>query len=119
MTIAQAGARHRIVSVEKHDGTITNGRPTYEVDADWDVIQNLRQVPVFYQGVTGGEVVRGVQVEATATALIRMLSSPRSRQIEPRMRIRLDGRKLNVISVIDREGRQRELFVQVKEDVAN
>lgn len=115
MTIAAAGMRRRIISVEKHDGTVTDGEPTYETDADWDSLNALYRVPASYQGVTGGEVIRGLQMEANTTGLFRVLSTPRTRDIKPRMRIRMDGRKMNIVSVVDRDGDSRELFIQVRE----
>ncbi len=109
------GMRRHIVKVEQHDGTVTNGEPDYTTDANWDAYEGLREVPASYQGVSGGEVVRGVQMESTATGLLRILSTPRTQKIKPKMRIRLGTRKLNILSVLDREGIERELFVQVKE----
>lgn len=115
MTIAPAGTRWRIITVERHDGTIANGEPTYETEADWDSLKALYKVPAAYQGVSGGEVVRGLQMEANATGLFRVLSTPRTRSIKPRMRILMDERKMNIISVVDRDGANRELYIQVQE----
>lgn len=115
MSVQSAGARRRIISVEQHDGTVTNGEPTYETDGDWDVVNTLSSVPASYMGVSGGETIRGIQIEAGATGLFRILSTTRTRAIKPRMRIQMDSRKMNILSVIDKEGDQRELFITVKE----
>lgn len=113
--ISAAGTRRTVITVEEHDGTITNGEPTYQTEGDWDSLKALFTVPASYQGVSGGEIIRGLQIEAGATGLIRIASTPRTRKIKPRMRIRIGDRTLNIISVIDKDGDQRELYVQVKE----
>ena len=115
MSVATAGSRRRVISVEQHDGTVTDGEPTYETDDDWDVLNTLENVPAMYRGVSGGEVIRGMQIEANATGLFRILSTTRTRAIKPRMRIRMDSRKMNILSVIDKDGDQRELWITVKE----
>ena len=116
MTIASAGMRRHVVTVEEHDGTSSGGAPTWTTEADWDSLKALFTVPAAYQGVSGGEFVRGFQVEAEATGLVRMASTPRTRRIKPKMRLRRNGRKLNILSVTDRDGEQRELWIQVREE---
>ena len=108
MSIMQAGARRRVITVEQHDGTLTGGQPSYATAGDWDSVKAMLNVPVNYMGVTGGEVVRGLQMEANTTGLIRILSTPRTRSIKPRMRFVMDSRTLNIVSITDREGEQRE-----------
>lgn len=115
MTIARAGQRRRLIAVQQHDGTITNGQPTYETAGDWDPVNGLTEVPAYYQGVSGGEILRGMQMQADATGLFRILSTTRTRDIRPRMRIVMDSRTYNILSVIDRDGIQREMWIQTKE----
>lgn len=108
---ARAGNRRYQITVEEHDGTVRNGEPQYE-DEHW---RKLCQPYATYRGVSGGEVVRGRQIEADATGLLEILYTPTTKQINPQMRIRLEGRTLNIVSAIDPDGRKRELMVQVKE----
>jgi len=113
--VVQAGARRTLIAVQEHDGTLIAGQPSYNVSGDWDTVTSMATVPAKYRGVTGGEVIRGFQVEANATGLFSILSTTRTRAIKPRMRIVMDSRNMNVLSVVDREGEQRELWIQVKE----
>lgn len=113
--ISPSGMRRRIVAIEQHDGTITNGEPTYLTDGDWDALQGMHKLPAAYMGVGGGEVIRGLQIEATATGVFRIPSTPRTRKIKPRMRVVMDGRKMNILSVVDKDGDQRELYLMVQE----
>jgi SPP1 family predicted phage head-tail adaptor len=115
MSVTFAGARRRTITVQEHDGTLLNGQPTYNVAADWDTLSDLATVPAAYTGVSGGEVIRGLQIEANATGLFKILSTTRTRTIKPIMRIQMDGRNMNILSITDMDGDQRELWIQVKE----
>jgi len=108
-----AGKRRFQAVIEQYDGTITNGQPAYSTDANWDPL--YRAIPCSYVDTVGGEVVRGIHIEAEATGLVGMLSTPRTRKITPKMRIRIEGRKLNILSKRDLMGRKRELFFTVRE----
>ena len=70
-------------------------------------------VPARVQAVAGGEVIRGVQVQAGVTTLI----TTRFRSdIEPPMKIIHDNRTLNVVRATDPAGTQRELSIQCNEN---
>lgn len=115
MTVA-AGLRRRVVRVEQHDGTKNSaGHPDYVNDAYWRTVNGLSSLTVSLEAVSGGEVIRGRQMEATANALVRCLSTPRTRQILPKMRLVYGDRKLYVRSVLDLTGRGEDLNIQVGE----
>lgn len=117
MTIRlRMGARRVVVRVEQHDGTLLNGQPTYDTSADWDVVSTMDMVPATYEGVSGGERIRGLQIEATTDGLVTMHSTPRTRTIKPRMRLILENRTLHITSVVDKgRGVHRTLYLQVRE----
>lgn len=83
--------RDYIVNVERHDGTLLNGQPTYHVDDDWDVLDGLRNVRVGYSSTSGRERVRGQQVEATSTAVLTFLKDRNVRDIKSTDRIKVLG----------------------------
>lgn len=112
MTLAAGKRKHRI-RIERHDGTLVNGEPTYNVVADWDTL--FDGLPAAYQDVTGGEMIRGRQMEAHTVGLFQVLSTPRTRQIRPKMRVVMGQRTLNIVSVLDLAGDQEDLAIQVAE----
>lgn len=112
-----AGDRRFTVSVEEHNGNAVEGQPTFAVDTDWNIVAGMSAVPASYEGVSGGETIRGMKMDATATGLVTVISTPRTRQITTDMRLRLGERKLNVVSALDIEGRQREVLISVKEQL--
>lgn len=108
-----AGSRQYIVNVEAHNGKTDNGQPTLERDGDWTTV--IPQLPVSYKEVSGGETVRGRQMEANTTALIETVWSPATASITSGMRLRLNGRKLNVVNALDLDGTRRVVTIQVEE----
>ena len=112
----RAGLRRFVVRVEKHDGTRTaDGVPTLTNDSDWDTV--IAGLSCSIEAVTGGEVIRGRQMEATATHLVQVLSTPRTRAIQPNWRLVWGTRKLNILSNLDAMGRQEDLALQAREHV--
>lgn len=113
MTVARAGKRDYIVTVQEHNGTMSHGEPTYERDEDWKTI--ITELPATYRGVTGGEVVRGRQMDPETSSVLEVLYTPRTKLINSRMRLLLGDRVLNIVSVLDVDGMKRELMIQTKE----
>jgi head-tail adaptor len=110
---APAGRRRHVVDVQQHNGQTIAGEPTYGRDEDWETI--MACVPATYRGVTGGESVRGRQMEPHTTGLLEILSTERTRKINSQMRLLFQGRKLNIVSVLDPDGMQRDLWIQTSE----
>lgn len=112
-----AGNRSYVADVLMHNGRMDNNQPTLERDEDWEaVIPNL---PVSYKGVSGGETVRGRQMEANTTGLMEAAWSPAVAAVTPRMRLRgcglLGGRKFEIVNALDLEGTRRVVTIQVEE----
>ena len=103
------------MTVEQHNGNTVSGQPTFNVDDDWEIVAGMSAVPASFESVSGGETVRGMKMEADVSGVLTVLSTPRTRLITSDMRLRLNGRKLNVVSVLDVEGLERELVIGVKE----
>lgn len=112
MILAAGKRRHRI-TIETHNGNRVEGEPTYRVDSDWNKL--MEGVPASYQDVTGGERVRGFQMEAETNGLLMILSTPRTRSLKSKMRVKMGTRVLNIVSVLDLAGDERELAIQVSE----
>lgn len=111
--IAAAGKRRHRITIESHNGNRVEGEPTYRTDADWKPL--MEGVPASYQDVTGGETVRGFQMEAETNGLLTILSTPRSRAIKSKMRVKMGSRVLNIVNVLDLAGDELELAIQVSE----
>lgn len=113
--ISAAGKRRKRVTIEAHNGNRVDGQPTYRVNDDWEKL--MEGVPASYQQVSGGEQPNGFQIEAEANGLLMILSTPRSRAIKPKMRVRIGSRVMNIVNVLDIEGDERELAIQVTEAI--
>lgn len=109
-----AGGMRWVAELQKHSGRLDNGEPTYSVESDWKPA--IRQLPVEWKEVTGGEVVRGRQMESTTTSLLRTHWSPETRAIEPKKyRLKIGSRVLYVVSSIDPTGSNLEILIQTSE----
>jgi SPP1 family predicted phage head-tail adaptor len=73
---------------------------------------DLAEVWANVRGVGGGEVLWGVQVQASITDVLTIRYQ---RGISPQMRVIHDRRTLNIESVIDADGKRRELQLHCKE----
>lgn len=109
----RAGQRRYVADVQKHNGTVRAGEQTFGTDPDWPTI--LPNLPVSFQDVGGGETVRGRQMEANTTGLVTAAWSPAVRAITPAMRLVIEGRKLEIVNVMDLDGKNREITMQVAE----
>lgn len=112
-----AGQRRHRIAVQKHNGNVVDGEPTYNRESDWKSFMGLVGLPAAYRDVTGGETVRGRQMEAHTNGLIEVLATPATRAIKPLMRVRMNGRTLYVVSNLDTVGDDRERMIQVSEQV--
>lgn len=112
MTVTAAGKRTKRITVERHNGNLVNSEPTYRHDADWEQVLVAWAA---YRDVTGGETVRGRQMEAHTSGLMTLPSTPRTRAISPKMRVRFGGRTLYVVNNLDADGMDRERVLQVSE----
>lgn len=109
---APAGQRRHRIDVQQHNGTVVEGEPTYGREEDWDT---LFSTLASYRGVSGGQVVRGLEMEALTTGLLEVPQSARTRQIRAQMRLLLGDRTLNVVSCLDPDGMGRDLLIQTTE----
>lgn len=103
-----------VPELQEHSGRLVEGEPTYGVDADWKTI--IRELPCRWQEVSGGENVRGRQMEATTTSLLTCRWSPETRAIKSKnYRLKIGSRILNIVSAVDRKGNCREIEIQASE----
>jgi len=107
MPIRAGQLRHRI-TIETNEPTTTDG--SNEPVADWNATH--AGVPALVTEVQGVEAWRGMKIEAITThiVLLHWIAA-----ITAEMRISYGTRTLNITSVIDREGRRRELVLMCKE----
>ena len=113
MTRIASGQRRHLARIEQHDGTTVDGQPTYHDDAHWSTF--IRALPISFQGVVGGEVIRGQQMTAEAKALVQCLSTPRTRRINTRMRMVINDKIYHIATITPRYEWRDELSIQVKE----
>lgn len=71
-------------------------------------------IPCHIETVSGGEIRRGMQMQATTTHLVRMHHPNGAFTVDEKDRLDHSGVKLNVVSAIDRDGMLSELFIQCK-----
>lgn len=107
----RAGDLKDLAIVEKHNGTIREGEPTYARDEDWEPF--IEKLWVQYRDVSGGETIRGRQMHADATGMAKTWLTPETKTITEKMRLVIDGRKLNILSVMDMDGDRQTLTIQV------
>ena len=111
---APAGKRRHRIDVQQHNGNVVDGEATYGRDEDWNTI--LEGVNASYRGVSGGEVIRGLQMEGLTTGVLEVLQTERTRQINQKMRLLLNGERiLNIVSCLDPDGMRRDLVIQTTE----
>lgn len=105
----RAGKLRARVTIEQPDGEVGAYNQSSRVFVAWK-----KNVPVEIAGVSGGESFRGVKVDATTTHIVHM------RWIDgltTEMRFDWDGRKLNILSILEPDVRRRELNVMCKETI--
>ena len=103
----RAGKLRQRVTIEQPDGSEdAYGSPTNTFEA-WK-----KNVQVGIVSVAGGEAFRGMKVDATTTHAVTM------RWIDgltTAMRFDWDGRKLEILQIMEPDGRRREFNVTCKE----
>lgn len=112
MTV-RAGAMRDLVQVQEHSGNVEHGEPTFGRDEDWKPF--VEKLWVEYREVSGGETIRGRQMELETTALLTTHYTPLTSKINKAMRIKYGERTLNIVAVMDMEGKKRELTIQTAE----
>jgi len=74
----------------------------------WTGVSGSTAVPAEVLGVGGGETFRGQQVEAHIASVVTI----RYRAgLSPTMRLKHDGRQLNIDRIVDPTGHKRELTI--------
>lgn len=98
----------------KHNGSVDEaGHPTYGNDADWVIV--VSGWPVEFRSVRGTEVIWGRQMSAETTHLA-IGEYYGGEAIESSHRVVINGTTYGVVSVLDRQGLNRELEVQLKRE---
>ena len=92
---------------------------TLAADGNGQMIETWADVysrlPAEVMGIGGGELLRGEQTEAGIDSVVR-IRYPRTGTLPTAsMRVRLDGRTLNIARVLDKTGDRRELHLLCKE----
>ena len=92
----QAGKLRHLISIEQPSETTGNAV------VSWNTVA---EVHADIQGLTGSET-SGLRADAEYAVRIRFRED-----ITPRMRLNHHGKKLGIISVVDPDGRRRELII--------
>lgn len=100
--------RHRVTLQSRTRAAASDG----ELIATWSAA--LSNEPAEVIETSGGETLRGLQVDANATHLVRTRFRPTAIGDETH-RFVWGSRTLNVINVRDIDGRRRELWWQCRE----
>lgn len=104
--------RHRIEFQQNQADPDNPDEDTGQVLPDWTTL--YANVPAEVMEVAGGEVIRGgIQVQATTTHVIRCRYRS---DISEEIRVLWKGRTLGITLARDRDGRQRELWIESKEE---
>ena len=108
----RVGYRRHSASFFEHNGTTDDlNQRTYDNDNDWlPVVVNW---PVELVGVSGGEVLRGRQVSAESTHVL-FGEAFGGAGIEPTNRCVIAGTTYGITSVIEPDGDNMELRVELK-----
>ena len=100
---------------ENSSTQISTGKP---VTSPTTVLSN---VPIAVEGASGGETQQGKQVAANVTSVVKLQAVYGGVAPTPGMWFTggsLGSRKLNIMSVLDRSGRGREIECHCSEEVA-
>jgi head-tail adaptor len=81
------------------------------VSKSWSTL--MANVPCSYEQVSGGEIRRGRQIEATATALFTLRYVP---SVNPKCRISFGGNTYGIVRVNAIDGQTRYLEIQAAVD---
>ena len=103
----RTGGLNKFIDIETRALT-TTGEPT----TTWEPLPRGTNVPASIMAVTGGERIRGQQIEATATSLIELHFFE---EITTKMRVKFGDRLLNIVRAYDPDGGRCKTFLQCKE----
>lgn len=103
------GNLRQVVRIER--ATLANDAAGQPIET-WSAIAGGAAVPAEVLAVSGGETVRGSQMEAGVSTLVTMQWRG---DVTTAMRIVHDGRALNVVRAVDPDGRRRSLVCQCAE----
>lgn len=110
----RAGKLRQVVRIER--ATLANDAAGQPVEVGPPkAIAGGAAVPAEVLAVSGGETVRGSQMEAGVTTLVTMQWRG---DVTTADRIIHDGRALNVVRAVDPDGRRRSLVCQCSEVAA-
>lgn len=99
-----------LVQVQQHNKKFEHGEQTLDREEDWEPF--IEKLWVEFREVSGGETIRGRQMEPNTTALLTTHYTPETAKITQTMRIKFGERILNIVNTMDIEGRKRELTIQ-------
>jgi hypothetical protein len=108
--------RRRIhqATFERHNGNQdATGAPTYNLPTDWRIV--MSGWPCEVLTTTGGERMRGRQVSASTTHILVGDFFSAADKIDPECRAWINGRLYNIVAVIEPDGLNRELRIEVKQ----
>lgn len=107
-----AGRRIHVITIEQHDGSLDDAnQPTYDNADDWDDV--IVGLPVELLSVSGGETVRGQQMEANTTHLA-IADYFSSEGVTELMRFTYESETYHITNVRDPKGTRRERFMQCR-----
>ena len=112
MARQRIGARRHQADAYQHNGNADpHGMPTYTVPEDWDLV--IQGWPVELITASGGESVRGRQVDAETTHVV-FGEYYGGRTITPQMQLQIAGQTYAITAAYDPDGDNREFRVELK-----
>ena len=110
----KAGPMRHIVALQRN--TPTPDSATNQPIESWEAV--AIDIPCHVESVSGSEVRRGMQMDATTTHLVRIHHPFGAFTVGPKDRLywTSESMYLNVVSSLDRDGMKRELTIQCKVD---
>ena len=106
------GSRRHRATIRQHNGNQDDhGRPTHEVDEDWDII--VDQWPVELITTGGEEIVRGTRVASESTHVLYG-EYQAAKGITTDMEAVINSVTYDIIAAYDSDGDGREMRVEMK-----
>lgn len=111
------GNRRHAARIEKHDGTqeSDHGHPSYTTPGDWDTV--VESWPCEVLTTSGGELIRGRQVQAETTHVL-FGEYFGADNVTAEMRAVVGGITYSIVAAYDPDGDSREMRIEARREVS-
>ena len=110
MRAIRSGELRQRVTIEQPDGEVGDYNQSNRKFETWRT-----DIPASIMSVSGGEAFRGLKVDATTTHAVKLRHLD---GLTAAMRLDWGGRKLNILQILDPDGRRHTLDVMCKESTS-